>query len=444
LFSHLEENQELQQAIAQVEKKVIIPAHERKKTNHKGRKLIEDLPEGIEVEIEELKPKNMPEGTERIGVEIQRKLGYKPGKFFVKQVNREKYVEKKTGTIYIEPKPAEAIEKCEADATLIADVVVSKYVDHIPEYRKQQQYKRDGVVVPSSTMNDWTHRTAEYITPIADTIKKQILDSQYAQIDESTIRIMQKNKTKIGYMWVVTSPKLRMSYFDFYPSRSSKVPKLVLGDYQGALQSDGYSAYEVLERVNDKIKYYNCWAHARRKFEEAKSYNEQLCSTVLKMIQQLYRVEQKCRDDGDDDDQRKAIRQKQSKPILEVIKEYLEAELLKQIPSTPVYKAIAYTLTRWAKLTAYIDDGAIEIDNNLVENAIRPLALGRKNYLFAGSENAAKNIAVFYTIFSSCKSLEVNPYEYLVWVLNELPKHSIQDIHNFTPLAYASLKTEKL
>jgi transposase len=295
------------------------------------------------------------------------------------------------------------------------------------------------VFIPSSSMNDWTHRTAEYLTPVAASIKEQILATQYIQIDESTIRVMQKNKTKIGYMWVINSPKLGMSYFDFYPSRSSKVPKLMLDAYKGSLQCDGYAAYEVLEKVTDQIDYYNCWAHARRKFEESKSYNKELSTTVLSMIQQLYRVEQKCRDDGYNEEQRKTYRQTHSQPILKTIKEYLEAELLKQIPGTPIYKAIGYTLTRWSKLVAYVDDGTIEIDNNLVENAIRPLALGRKNYLFAGSENAAKNIAVYYTLFSSCKSLEVNAYNYLVWVLDELPKHSIKDIGNFTPAAYAKL-----
>lgn len=439
LFSALEEDQEQQQAEEQIPQTEQVPAYERKKSNHKGRRLLENLPEGIEVEMETLVPQNMPDGTVHIGTEIQRKLAYITGKFIVRQLNREKYIDKQTGTIYIEAKPAEALEKCEADPTLIADVAVSKYVDHIPEYRKQQQYKRDGVVIPASSMNDWIHRTADYLRPIAEMIKKQILATQYIQIDESTIKVMQKEKTKIGYMWVINSPKLRMSYFDFYPGRDSQIPKLILDDYGGSLQSDGYKVYEVLEKVNNKITYYNCWAHARRKFEESKSYDLKLSTTVLSMIQQLYHVEHKCRDEGYTEDQRKELRQTESKPVLEKLKEYLDAQFLTQISGSPTHKAIGYTLGRWIKLKAYIDDGAIEIDNNLVENAIRPLALGRKNYLFAGSQNAAKNIGTYYTIFSSCKSLGANPYDYMVWVLNELPKHTIKDIHKFTPSAFAKL-----
>jgi transposase len=443
LFSGLDQDPTIGQAVEQIQQTVQVPTHERKKSNQAGRTIFKNLPENIEVVVQKLVPENMPDGTVYLSTEIHRKLAYVPGKFFVKQLEREKYVDKQTGTIYIEPRPAEAIDKCEADTTLLAHVAVSKFVDHTPEYRQQQIFKRTGVIIPQSSMNDWTHRTAEFIAPISESVKRQILDSQYIQIDESTIRVMQKNKTKIGYMWVITSPKLGMSNFDFYPSRSTKVPKLMLDNYTGSLQSDGYTVYEVLEKANDQISYYNCWSHARRKFEESKSYNEQLSTAVLAMIQQLYEVEQKCRDEGYNNDQRKEIRQKQSKPVLEILKEFLEAEQLRQIAGTPAYKAIGYTLTRWSKLKAYIEDGAIEIDNNLVENAIRPLALGRKNYLFAGSDNAAKNIAVYYTIFSSCKSLGVDPYTYLVWVLNELPKHTIKDVDNFTPAAYANLNHGK-
>lgn len=441
LFSGLESEQSPQ---LQAEPVTVthVPAHERKKTNHKGRTLLEKLPEGIVVEETDLEPSEKPEKSVLMGTEIQRKLAYKPGKFFIKQLNRPKYIDKQTGKIYIAAKPKDAIDRCEADTSLIADVVVSKFVDHIPEYRKQQQYKRDGVVIPSSTMNDWTHRTAEYLKPVAEAIKQAIVDTKYIQVDESTIKVMQKDKTKIGYMWVINSPQLRMSYFDFYEGRGSNVPKLMLENYEGDLQSDGYSAYEVLEKVNSKMNYFNCLAHARRKFEDSLNYNREISSTVLTNIQKLYKVEQMCRDENINDNDRKSRRQELSKPILHDLKEYLNEQAPKQIHGTPTHKAIGYTLNRWAKLIAYIDHGHIEIDNNLVENAIRPLALGRKNYLFAGSKDAAKNIAIYYTIFSSCKSLEINPTAYLIWVLNELPNHSIKDIAKFTPEAYAKLQSK--
>lgn len=435
LFSELEGEQST--PVLEEVQTTQVPAHERKKSNQKGRQLLENLPTGIEVNNQYLEPENKPEGTVLIGSEIKKSLAYQPGKFYIEQLIRNKYVDRSTGAIFIAPKPKEAIEKCEAHPSLIADVVVSKFVDHLPEYRKQQQYKREGVLIPSSTMNDWTHKIAEYIKPLAQVIKEEILSTQYVQVDESTIKVMHKDKTKIGYMWVINSPQVRMSYFDFYPSRAAKVPKLMLDNYQGKLQSDGYSAYEVLEKVNPDLTYFNCWAHARRKFEESLNYNKETSNYILSAIQKLYNIEQKCRDQQLDPDQRKEIRQSQSLPILNGLKSYLDTQAPKQIDGTPIHKAIGYTLNRWSKLVAYVDHGEVEIDNNLVENAIRPLALGRKNYLFAGNKDAAENIATYYTIFSSCKALGVNPTQYLVWVLTELPNYTISDIAKFTPSAYA-------
>lgn len=435
LFSELEGDQT--PPTSEVAQTTQVPAHERKMSKQKPRQLMENLPTGIEVVCTDLEPGEKTENAVLLGTETKRTLGYRPGKFYVEQLNRNKYVDRTTGQIFIAPKPKEAIEKCEAHPSLIADVVVSKFVDHMPEYRKQQQYKREGVVIPSSTMNDWTHKIAEYLKPLAEAIKQEILATQYIQVDESTIKVMQKDKTKVGYMWVINSPHLRMSYFDFYPSRASKVPKLMLDNYTGNLQSDGYSAYEVLEKISPGMTFYNCWAHARRKFEEALSYNEEISSKVMVEIQKLYQIEQKCRDQELKGDKRKEIRQTDSIPILENLKKYLDNQSPSQLEGTPIHKAIGYTLNRWSKLIAYVDNGDIEIDNNLVENAIRPLALGRKNYLFAGNNEAAKNIAIYYTIFSSCKSLNINPTKYLVWVLTELPNYTIGDIAKFTPSAYA-------
>lgn len=428
------------QAVAPIEECTThVPAHERKKSKQKGRSIFDNLPTGLAVEETIIEPNDKPEGAVLMGAEVQRKLGYKPGKFYVKQISRNKYVDKLTGKIHIAPKPNEAIERCEADTSLIVDVVVSKFVDHMPEYRKLQQYKRDGVIIPPSTMNDWTHRIAEYITLVAQAIKSEILNTGYIQIDESTIKVLQKDKSKVGYMWVINSPELRMSYFDFHPSRGAKVPKLLLDNYTGALQSDGYNAYEVLEKVSPEMNFFNCWSHARRKFVEAQKYNKELCSEVLSKIQILYKIEQRCRDEGLNHDQRKSLRQQESLPVLIKLKEYLEEQAPKQIDRTPVHTAIGYTLSRWSKLTAYVDHGEVEIDNNLVENAIRPLALGRKNYLFAGTPKAAANIAIYYTIFSSCKSLNINPVNYLTWLLTELPNASILEVANFTPTAYEKL-----
>ena len=210
----------------------------------------------------------------------------------------------------------------------------------------------------------------------------------------------------------------------------------MLSDYQGGLQTDGYEVYESLDKQYAAIDFYACWAHARRYFEKALANDRERAQKVMEDIQSLYRIERECREQNKDAGQRKQIRQQKAKPILEALKAYLDVQALVVTPSSPLGKAMAYTLKRWKKLTAYVDDGRIEIDNNLIENAIRPLALGRKNYLFAGNHDAAANIANYYTIFGTCKKQNVNPYDYLVWYLERVSETSIQDIGSLSPGEY--------
>lgn len=408
----------------------------KKATNQKGRQLLKDIPSGMLVQETILEPNDKPENVVELGKEVSLKLGYIPGKFFIKQLTRKKYIDKEAGTIHIAPMPTEAIERCEADTSLLSHIAVSKFVDHLPEYRQLQIYKRDGMEIPASTINGWTHSIANYITPLVEEIKKQILSSGYIQMDESTIKVLKSKSQNIGYMWVMCDPKTKMSYFDFHHGRGGIIPIELLKTYNGNLQTDGYDAYQKLSAIYSSINHSACMAHARRKFDEAKSNDEQRSKWMMQKMQKLYTVEQHCRDKGFTADQRLTERQEESIPILNEMKTWLDHELLKVTPRSPIGQAIGYTLNLWSLLIKYAYDGKLEIDNNLVENAIRPLALGRKNYLFAGSPDAAINIGKFYTIFSSCKALEINPYDYMKWVLDTLPNHSINEISLFTPWAY--------
>jgi len=440
LFSHLDQDptaiEALPQQTGETTKQVVTYQREVK-SKHAGRKLLDNLPNTIKRE-EVLLPVEHSTEAIHIGDEVTEQLAYKPGKIYVIQQIRPKYKEPSTGKIVIAQLPAQAIDKCEAHSSLIAHVVVSKFVDHLPEYRTQQIFKRDGVVIPPSTMNGWVHKIGNYIAPIAIEIKKQILATGYLQMDESTIKVLKKDKTHTGYMWVVNSPQLSMSYFEYYKTRNKEVPKLILNDYEGSIQSDGYQAYEYIDGLISEITHYCCMAHARRKFIEATKNDKKNAEKILIKIQALYDKERYCRENENTHEQRKEKR-KESIVILNELKEMLDKTALFIIPNSPIGQAIAYTLKRWDKLSKYAYTGHIEIDNNLVENAIRPLALGRKNYLFAGSHDAAANIAIYYTVFSSCKCLGVDPRKYLMWVLDNLPNHTIQQVNQFTPLAFKKL-----
>lgn len=437
LFSHMEEPQEqLAPQVKQVPTKTI--TYQRKKNeNYNGRRLLDHLPAGIK-KIQEEIPACQTVHAKYIGEVISERLGFNPDAFNIRQITRKKYVEL-TGEIKIGSLPEQAIDKCEADSSLLALIITSKYVDHLPEYRQQKIFAGQGVNITPSTMNSWLQSIGRFVTPIVEEIKKQILALGYVQMDESTIQVMQKDKTHKGYMWVINSPSSGMSYFEYHPGRDQSKPKGMLGDFAGALQSDGYNVFEMIDGLNKQIVHYCCMAHARRKFTEAINNDKQKADTILLEMQKHYQIEAYCRDNQLDHHHRKKKRIEQAIPILENLRIILDNYPLTAIPKSPIGKALEYIIVRWHKLIAYAYTGDIEIDNNLVENAIRPLALGRKNYLFAGSDDAAMNIVKFYSLFSSCKAFSINPYDYLKWVLDEFSKSTINQVTSFTPLAYLQL-----
>lgn len=423
-----------------------ISAHERKvkNKNHKGRSLLSKCGH-LEVEEIILEGDHDPDSI-RIGKVITEKLAYKKGKLYVKRLIRVKHKNPKTEKINIPELPAEPIPKCEADVSLLAYIPVAKFVDHLPEYRIQQIFKREGVKIPPATMNNWTHKIANLLNPVCDHIMKEILKTGYVQMDESTIKVIagKKNKSHLGYMWVMNSPQRNMVYFEYHQGRGREGPKEMIKDYQGFLQTDGYEVYDNLASDYPNIELFNCWAHARRYFEKALTNDKARAEKVMLIIQQLYEIEKSWRDEKDKSPKsRRELRLKKSKPLLDVLKKYLDEQYPMVLPKSLIGKAFAYTLKRWKKLYTYIEDGRIEIDNNLIENAIRPLALGRKNYLFAGNHDAAANIANFYTIFGTCKKQEVNPYDYLLWYLERVNDTSILNMESLSPSSYKKLIDKK-
>jgi len=416
-------------------KEYITKQRVKKKSDHKGRQLLAGCTH-LDVE-ERILDVEHDENDIYIGDEITDKLAKKPGKLFIVRYIRRKYKKAGQDIIITAPVIDEPIAKCEADISLLADIVVSKFVDHLPEYRQQQIYKREGVVIPSSTMNGWVHQLSPYMKLMSEHIKHQILQTRYIQQDESTIKVMdgKKQGTHTGYMWVMGSVELKYVCFEYQKGRSREGPVKSFKDYKGHLQTDAYEVYDIIDKIYGDIQHFHCWAHGRRKFVESLNNDKLRSEYALSQIQILYDIERKCREANYTHAQRKEERQ-QAKPILDQFKEWMDKEALIVAPRSPIGTAIGYMVKRWDKFTKYTDHGHVEIDNNIIENAIRPLALGRKNYLFAGNHDAAINIGYYYTIFGTCKALEVNPYDYMVWYLSKVTSAKTSEIAKISPDEY--------
>jgi len=414
-----------------------VAAHSRKRRKPVRQALPEHLPRQVIV----IEPAVDRTDLKKIGEEVTETLDYRPAKLVVIRRVRPKYVDPKTIGDGLSPKvliaelPARPIDKGIAEAGLLASVVVEKYVDHLPIYRQVQRFKREGIPLARSTLEGWVAAVAHLLEPLHERLCELILQSGYIQADETPIPVQdhgakKKGKTHRGYYWVYHAPDERwpggLVALDYQRGRSRDGPVAFLHDYRGALQSDGYKGYDGFE---EQLTMYNCWAHARRYFFDARDNQAKLAEHALMEIRWLYEIERELK--GASHDERERVRQKKAVPILDRFKSWLGQN--RGLPKSPWGKAVSYTLGRWDKLTNYVEDGRIEIDNNLVENAIRPIALGRKNYLFAGSHEAAQRAAVIYSLLATCKKHEVNPYEWLRDVLARIPTHPHKQIDELLP-----------
>lgn len=371
----------------------------------------------------------------KIGEVITEVLDYTPGKLIVTRYVRPKYALPNEQGIVIGELPSLPIPRGNAGAGILAHLIISKFVDHLPFYRQVQMFKRQGVTLAESTVNDWFRSGCDLLEPLYEYLKKKILQGNYLMADETPISVLNKDKpgaTHKGYHWVYYSPVEGMVLFDYRKGRGRDGPEELLKDYHGALQADGYSAYESFEK-KPGITLLACMAHARRKFDEALKNDKARSEHALKLIQQLYAIERQAREEQLDYDQRKALRQEKSAPILEELHTWLKENVTQTLPKSAIGQAIAYTLHLWPRLIRYLDDGRYEIDNNLIENSIRPVALGRKNYLFAGSHEGAQRAAIMYSFLGTCKINNIEPFEWLSTVLKRIPDHSIQRLEELLP-----------
>jgi len=408
-----------------------------KKTDHNGRQLLSKCLH-LPVETEVLEPEADPSLMTRIGELISEKLAFKPGRFYVKKYVRPKYADKSGDKIIIADPINEPIPRCEADVSLLAHLIISKYVDHLPEYRQIEIFKREGVPIASSTINDWIHRAARLLELLNGSMKQELFGTAYIQADETTLKVLdgnKKGKSHLGYMWTYYNPEVKIVLFDYQKGRGREGPEQMLGTYKGYLQTDGYEVYESLVSADSGIKHVCCMAHARRYFEQALNNDKQRAEYVLKRIQYLYLAERWLRNIKANAQERLFQRETCIETLNE-IKVFIDKAIYEVSPKSAIGKALAYMLNRWDKLCVYIKDGRLEIDNNLIENKIRPIAIGRKNYLFAGSHEAAKRMATIYSIMGTCKANDINPYKYLVWLLNRINDTKTSQLYTLTPLAY--------
>lgn len=393
------------------------------------------LPENLRREEIIIEPAEDITGHRKMGEEITEVLEYLPGELFVKQYKRIKYAKPDNAGVVIGELPVRPLEKAMAGEGLLAQIIIDKYVDHLPLYRQMQRFERTGVKLSYSTLTDWVSGTCKLITPLYEALKKEVLQSNYLHVDETPIKVLDKDKkgqTHRGYYWVYQNSIKKLVFFDYQEGRGREGPMEILENFTGYLQTDGYAAYEIFDKRNGIILFH-CMAHARRMFNEALDNDAEVAGYALQEIQKLYAIERKCKEGNLLFDDIRITRQRESKPILEALGVWMKKEYINAIKKSNIGKALAYSIERWERLSEYTENGMLNIDNNPVENSIRPVALGRKNYLFAGSHEAANRSAMLYSLLGTCKMQGVEPYSWLKSVLLKLPTHPINRINELLP-----------
>lgn len=435
-----------------LEERVIIPSHSRKK---RGRKpLPEHLPR-VDV-IHDLNDDEKMCGCghmmSRIGQEQCEKLDYIPAKIQVLRHIRYKYackncegVESDGPTVKIAPAPVQLIPKSNATEGLLAHVFTSKFSDGLPLYRQQKIFARLGLELPRSTMANWAIEASIRCKPLIDLLQHEIRGGPLINLDETTLQVLKepgRRNTSKSYMWIYRggAPDKPALVYQYAPSRSGQVAEDFIGDYKGYMQSDAFVGYDRFEN-KPHIRLLGCWAHARRKFfavikikKKIRSNSKNpkgLADEALSFIKQLYRIENQAREQELDRNQIVQLRQRDAVPVLDDFKQWLDEKSPIIPPKSLLGEAIAYTLNNWQRLIVYVEDGLLKPDNNAAENALRPFVVGRKNWLFAGHPRGANASAVFFSLIETAKANGLEPYSYLRYVFEQLPR---TDERNYSQL----------
>lgn len=429
----------------ELEEKKTIPAHERKKPNRNGKDTItlpEDLPverQVIDIPEEEKICSETGQPLVKIGEEVTIKLAHKPGSYFVKEIVRPKYALPKDseGGIRVAPLPESLLTRCQADESLLADILTKKYADHLPLYRQSEMLAREDIKISRQTLSQWVVRAGLALEPLYDEMMRQILNSNNVFVDETPIDMLDPGKGKVhkAFMWVLCGgierdPPYRV--YEFYTDRKHANAEKLLRDYRGVVHSDKYGAYEALANAK-KIIWCPCWTHIRRKFFEAESGDPNFRDWVLRKIRYLFMFEKIAW--ARSEDERLRIRLEKEVPIIDELIAAIKGKLVdgKPLPKSKYREALGYFCGLIPYLKNYTTHPNAHLDNNIAERAVRPLAIGRKNWLFVGNEDGGKASAIVLSLVQTCRGLGINPREYLEDVMRRLMSHNAKKLDELLP-----------
>jgi transposase len=450
-----------EEAIKEAAKEII--TYERKRPEKVKKQPVRlPLPDYLRREEEIIEPECIDDNWVRIGEEVTEILEHKPGELYVRRIVRPKYVlrkelqqqnentEEPVKNLKIGTLPLLPLPRSNAGPSLLAELLIGKYMYHLPFHRQLVIFKQTGISLPASTVNGWFMGSCDLLRALYRRLREIVLAMDYIQVDESTVPVIDNKKQRAAkaYLWVVRSVMKDLVFFHYDKgSRAQKVVVELLHDYQGAVQTDGYEAYSIYENKKG-VLLLGCWVHARRKFTEAEGEDPSGAAYALEQIGMLYRVEAMATDQNMDYNQRAELRKKLAYPILCAFEKWIVSYYHKALPKGRMSKALSYTYSLYHRLSRYHLDGRYQIDNNLIENAIRPLTLGRKNYLFCGNHDAAENAAIMYSLLGCCKAWDVNPREWLTDVLSKVPAYNKDyslDLADLLPHNWkASKKNQKI
>jgi len=421
----------------------------QKRKVHKGRN---SIPKDLPVVEHTIEPEEDTTGMKKIGEERTEILEHVPEKFFKLVLVRPKYarleedqdlgLKPELKNVVVAGLPARPIEKCLAGNALLSAILINKYVDHLPLYRQKQMFKRADIEIAPSTIDSWIAHLGKLFDPLYQRLVDEIKVQRYLQADETTTKVLDKQKKKkshLGYYWTYHAPMAKLVAFDYQKGRGANAPRAFLEDFEGVLQTDGYNVYKRYY-ANEEVTHLACWAHARRKFEKALQNDQKRAEHAMTEIQKLYAIERQAKDLSADE--RKQVRLEKALPIINEFGKWLHAQRRQVLSKSPIGKAIEYITPLWESLQNYLHDGNLHIDNNLIENSIRPVALGRKNYLFAGSHTGAQRSAMFYSFFACCKLNGINPQKWMEYVLSNIADYKINKLHELLPHHISAEKIE--
>lgn len=407
------------------------------------------LPETLRRETVVLEPQEDITEGKKIGEDITEILEWNPGELYVKRFVRPKYAVKVTDPdpacdtrIVVADLPERPLEKCMAGPGLLAQIIIDKYLDHLPLNRQMQRFSRVGVNIPITTLTGWISSVCGLIEPLGAALTKLVLQSGYLHADETSIKVLDRDKkgaTHTGWFWVYQDSRQGMVFFDYQAHRNKDGPDMILKDFKGYLQTDGYETYTHFDEM-EGITQSNCMSHARRKFYDCLSNDARRAEYVIQQMGLLYDIERKAK--GWSPDDRLEIRKREAVPILNSLGAWMTDQYGQVTDKSAIGQAFAYSIKRWDKLCLYSTNGILEIDNNPVERSIRAVALGRKNYMFCGSHNAARRAAMLYSLLGTCKLHHMNPHEWLLDVLLRLPSHPVNRIDELLPHIWCKQRSQ--